>query len=263
MTNFAQLRLGFFDASRSSWAKVKAFPRNIEIEVAATYSGGGGDESVIDGRGTTVVLHYGLCELPDSGYQPRFADDRVGYFLSVVKDFSTESQDTSFWRYVKRWQLEGTEPFDPKRPNKLSPPKKKIVYWIEKSVPSEYRSYVREGILEWNKAFEKLGFRDAIEVRQQENEDFDPEDINYTTFRWITNEQGYAMCPSRANPLTGEIFDADIFFDGSMVRFWKQEYQRTASSEPATLIEAAHAGRGLWLPCALSEDAPEDAPRPQ
>src|SRR5207248_908254 len=106
MTDFARLRLGFFDTSRSSWAKVKAFPRNIEVEVSATYSGGFGGDSVIDGRGTTVVLHYGLCELPDPGYQPRFADDRVGYFLSVVKDFSTESQDTTFLRYVNPWRLE-------------------------------------------------------------------------------------------------------------------------------------------------------------
>ncbi len=182
-----------------------------------------GDDSVIDSRGKTVVIHYGLCQLPEHGYQPRLADDRVGYFLSVVKDFSSDNEDTSFLRYVNRWRLERAEPVDPKHPNKLSPPKKKIVFWIEKSVPDEYRAAVREGILEWNKAFEKIGFRDAIEVRQQENEDFDPEDINYNTFRWITTDQGFAMGPSRANPLTGEILDADIIFDASMVRFWREE----------------------------------------
>src|SRR5262249_62192400 len=105
----------------------------------------------------------------------------------------------------------------------LSVPKKKIVFWIENSVPFEYRAAVREGILEWNKAFEKIGFRDAIEVRQQEGEDFDPEDMNYNTFRWITTGQGFAMGPSRANPLTGEILDADIIFDADMIRYWKQE----------------------------------------
>ena len=139
-----------------------------------------------------MVIHYGLCQLPDDGYQPRLADDRVGHFLSVVKDFSSDSQDTDFVRYVNRWRLERAEPVDPKNPNKLSAPKKKIVFWIEKSVPEEYRAYVREGILEWNKAFEKIGFRDAIEVRQQESEDFDPEDINYNTFRWITTDRGFA-----------------------------------------------------------------------
>ncbi len=250
LTDFAGLNLGPFDANRSSWHKVKAFPRNVELEVAATFGGGrGGDDSVIDPRGRTVVIHYGLCQLPDGGYQPRVADDRVGHFLTVVKDFSSDSQDTAFVRYVNRWRLERAEPFDSKHPNKLSPPKKKIVFWIEKSVPDEYRAAVREGILEWNKAFEKVGFRDAIEVRQQENEEFDPEDINYNTFRWITTDLGFAMGPSRANPLTGEILDADIIFDASMVRFWRQEAQTfQGGAPPASLIRAARQGWGLTPP---------------
>ncbi len=261
MSDFAELHFGSFDTNRSTWHKIKAFPRNIELEVAATFSGGRnsffGDDSVIDDRGKTVVIHYGLCQLPDDGYQPRLADDRVGYFLSAVKDFSSDNEDTSFLRYANRWRLERAEPIDPKHPNKLSPPKKKIVFWIEKSVPDEYRAAVREGILEWNKAFEKIGFRDAIEVRQQENEDFDPEDINYNTFRWITTDQGFAMGPSRANPLTGEILDADIIFDASMVRFWREEAKlfRGAGS-PASLIEATRKGWGLFDPL-----SPEAQPR--
>ena len=258
MTDFAQLGLGFFDQSRSTWHKIKAFPRNLELQVAATYGGRGmgramfGDDSVIDSRGTTVVIHYSLVQLPESGYQPRLADDRVGHFLSVVKDFSNDSRDTAFLRYVNRWRLERAEPLDPKNPNKLSPPKKRIVYWIEKSVPDEYRSAVREGILEWNKAFEKIGFRDAIEVRQQEDEDFDPEDVRYSTFRWITTGEAFAMGPSRANPLTGEIIDADIIFDADFVRYWKQEYRTfrgipgaAAREEPASPIQALRQGWGL------------------
>jgi hypothetical protein len=250
MHDFAQLNIGFFDSSRSTWHKVKAFPRNLELEVAATYSGRGrgGRDSVIDGRGNTIVIHYGLSLLPDEGYQPRLADDRVGHFLSVVKDFNSDNRDSSFMRYVNRWRLERADN-DPKNKDKLSPPKKKIIFWIEKSVPDEYRAYVREGILEWNKAFEKIGFRDAIEVRQQENEDFDPEDINYNTFRWITTDRGFAMGPSRVNPLTGEILDADIIFDASMVRFYKQEHQifKTDGTalEPASPIQAMRRGWGL------------------
>jgi hypothetical protein len=253
MSDFAQLGVGSFDAGRSTWHKVKAFARNIEIEVAATFTGRGwSPDSVIDSRGTTLVIHYGLSLLPDDGYQPRLADDRVGHFLSVVKDFSSDSRDSSFLRYVNRWRLERADT-DPKNKDKLSAPKKKIVFWIEKSVPDEYRAYVREGILEWNKAFEKIGFRDAIEVRQQENEDFDPEDINYNTFRWITTDMGFAMGPSRVNPLTGEILDADIIFDADMVRFWRHEHQTfkgagTAAEEPASLIEATRLGWGLADP---------------
>ncbi len=251
MSDFAQLGRGTFDPSRSTWHKIKAFPRNIELQVAATYSHGWWGDTVIDRRGTTIVVHYGLCEMPDSGYHPRLADDRVGYFLSAVKDFSSDSKETPFVRYVNRWRLERAEPIDPKRPNKLSAPKKKIVFWIEKSVPEEYRAYVREGILEWNKAFEKIGFRDAIEVRQQENEDFDPEDIGYNTFRWVANDEGYAMGPSRANPLTGEIVDADIIFDASMVRYYRHQARvfgneaALLDGEPVSPIQAARLGVGL------------------
>ncbi len=260
MTDFAELGLGSFDANRSTWHKIKTFPHNVELEVAATFSSPNygfffGDDSVIDNRGKTVVIHYGLCQLPDDHYQPRLADDRVGYFLSVVKDFSSDKEDTSFLRFVNRWRLERAEPIDPKHPNKLSPPKQHIRFWIEKSVPEEYRAAVREGILEWNKAFEKIGFRDAIEVRQQEDgpgredDNFDPEDIRYNTFRWITTDQGFAMGPSRANPLTGEILDADIIFDASMVRFWREEaklFQRAGA--PASLIKATRLGWGLFDP---------------
>jgi hypothetical protein len=254
MRDLAALGLGSFDSSRSVWHKVKAFPKNVELEVSATFAGGRvSDDSVIDDRGTTIVIHYGLLRLPDDGYQPRLADDRVGHFLSAVKDFSSDSRDTSFLRYVNRWRLERADT-DPRNKERLSPPKKKIVFWIEKSVPDEYRAAVREGILEWNKAFEKIGFRDAIEVRQQENEDFDPEDINYNTFRWIANDRGYAMGPSRANPLTGEILDADIIFDADMVRWMKQTYLLYRNGytgkleEPSSLMQATRLGWTLPEP---------------
>jgi hypothetical protein len=254
LTDFAQLNLGAFDPARSHWHKVKAFPRNVELEVEATYSGRGRDPSVIDSRGTTLVIHYSLVELPDPfGYQPRLADDRVGHFLSVSKDFASESKDSAYVRVINRWRLERSDgqPVPVPRegetkPVKLSPPKKKIVFWIERSVPDEYRAAVREGILEWNKAFEKIGFRDAIEVRQQEAEEFDPEDVNYNTFRWITSDEGFAVGPSRANPLTGEIIDADILFDASMIRYYKLEQQLHKTTggweEPASLIQQGRRG---------------------
>jgi Met-zincin/Domain of unknown function (DUF5117) len=248
MTNFADLRLGHFDANRSTWGKVKAFPDNIEMQVSATYTGGGGD-GVIDDRASTLVLHYGLCKLPDSGYTPRLADDRVGHVLSVVKDFSNDTKPTPFLRYVNRWRLERADGSTWKEGAKLVPPKKKIVFWIEKSVPDEYRGYVRDGILEWNKAFAKIGYRDAIEVRQQENEDFDPEDIHYNTFRWVTNDMGFAKGPSRANPFTGELIDADIVFDASMVRYYRQAGAlwggNSAIGDAISPIRAMEEGIGL------------------
>lgn len=255
LTDFAELDLGYFDANRSSWSKVKTFPRNIELQVQATFGGGrtsrSGGDSVIDPRGNTVVIHYGLCDLPDGGYHPRAADDRVGYFLSAVKDYSSDGKDSNFVRYVNRWRLERAEGGDVK---KLSVPKKSIKFYIEKTVPHEYRAAVQDGILEWNKAFERVGFRNAIEVVQQrDDDDFDPEDMNYNTIRWITTDSAFAMGPSRANPMTGEILDADIIFDADLIKMWKLERKvlggaAGANMEPASPIQAMDLGWGLDHP---------------
>jgi hypothetical protein len=263
-SNFADLPFGLLDPSRTTWHKVKTFPKNVEMLVAAVFAGRDAPDSVIDPRGNTVIIHYGLVELPDGGYQPRVADDRVGYFLTAVKDFGSDSKDTAFVRYVNRWRLERADGSAWTPGARLVPPKKKIVFWIEKSVPDEYRAAVREGILEWNKAFEKIGFRDAIEVRQQEGEEFDPEDVTYSTFRWITTDIGYAMGPSRANPYTGEIIDADIIFDASMVRFYKRDQQlyRTDAgytTEPDSPIQAARHGWNV-PPTALGAGSWNDKP---
>lgn len=236
------------DRSRSSWAKVKAFPQNLEIEVNAVFSLNRGrfffffDDSIPDPRGAQVVIHFGLSPLVEDGYTPRVADDRVGHFLAVLKDFSTDNQRTAFSRYVTRWKLEKSDPTAEK-----SPPKEPIVFWIEKTVPREYRPYVKAGILEWNKAFEKVGFIEAIQARdQQAADEFDPEDVRYNTFRWITTSAGFAMGPSRANPKTGQILDADIVFDESMVRFWRYDYLNMVGSRAAMNL-LARGERQAWL----------------
>ena len=226
-TDFAQLGIGSIDRSRTSWHKVKAFKDNIELQVEATFSSGrfgfsyfGMDDGVIDRRGVTLIIHYSLTKRPEAGYKPRFADQRVGHFISATKDFGSKKSDTTFVRRINRWRLEKA---DPKA--KLSPPKKQLVWWVEDNVPHEYRPYVEEGILEWNKAFRKIGFRNAIGVRwQNEGDEFDPEDTNYCTFRWITTPYTFAMSGLRADPITGEMIDGDVIFDASWVRVWKDEY---------------------------------------
>ena len=249
-TNFAQLPLGYLDRGRTTWAKVKAFANNLELEVQATFSGAGGsrsdfgDEGVIDSRGVTVVIHYSLVKLPDGGYHPRHADDRVGHFLNATKDFGISDPDGNVVRLINRWRLEKAD-----SRAKLSPPKKQIVWYIEDTVPIEYRPYVEDGIREWNKAFEKIGYRDAIAVRWQEpgRDEFDPEDINYCTFRWIATSSTYAMSCLRSNPITGEMIDGDVIFDASWIRAWKTEYaQLTGTTPPA-------AGETSSSPVAIGE----------
>ena len=225
LTNFAQLPFGSFDRSRARWQKIKTFENNIELEVEATftgypYFGYSGDDGVIDSRGITVVIHYSLVKRPESGYKPRLADNRVGHFLNATKDFASTDSMTTFVRRVNRWNLEKANP-----EAELSPPKKQLVWWVENTVPHEYRPYVEAGILEWNKAFEKIGFRNAIGVRWQNDSDkFDPEDINYCTFRWITTPYTFAMSGLRSDPISGEMLDGDVIFDASWIRAWTDEY---------------------------------------
>ncbi|WP_148593598.1 zinc-dependent metalloprotease [Aquisphaera giovannonii] len=235
MSDFANVGLGMPDRSRSHWTKAKGFPGNVELELEATYGGGfrsrmsGGGE-VADPRGVTLVLHFSVIKANEMGYRPRAADDRVGHFLNATKDFGVTSPDSNFVRYINRWRLEKSDPRA-----KLSPPKKQIIWYVEDTVPLEYRPYVEEGISEWNKAFEKIGFKNAIAVRWQESDRdvFDPEDTNYCTFRWITSDTSYAMSCLRSNPITGEMIDGDVVFDASFVRYWKENYALLIGSTAA------------------------------
>ncbi|MEM6798415.1 MAG: zinc-dependent metalloprotease, partial [Planctomycetota bacterium] len=224
LPQISQVMPGFtFSRTKSTWADVKGFKKNIEVQVAATYASSGREyiETVPDTRGLTVNVHYSISRLPKTSYKPRLADDRIGYFLSVTKDFSKKEVDDRFVRYINRWNLQKS---DPKA--ETSPPKEPIVFWLEKTIPYKYRKPIRDGIEEWNKAFEKAGFYNAIDVRQQPvDATWEPGDINYNTFRWITSGAGFAMGPSRVNPLNGQILDADIIFDSDFLQFWRNEYE--------------------------------------
>jgi hypothetical protein len=225
---------GSFVPDRSTVAKVKAYERNVNIQIAAVYQGPPGSQldTVPDIRGMQVQVHYDISVLPSTGYKPRKADDRIGYFLVVSKDFTDLSDDQHFVRYVTRWDLQKKD-----SSLKVSEPANPIKFYIEKTVPINLRPIVRSGIEEWNKAFEKVGIVNAIDVLQQRDDDqWDPEDVNYNTFRWITAEAGFAMGPSRVNPMTGQILDADIIFDASFLRHWRQEYENLTPATVAALM---------------------------
>lgn len=208
---------------RSTFLEPKGYDKNIEIQVAATYASSGTRriESVADARAATVNVHYSISRLPKTDYQPREGDDRIGYFVTAIKDFSKKDNDGDrFVRYINRWNLQKADPSAD-----ISTPKEPIKFWLEKTIPFKYRKPIRDGIEEWNKAFEQAGYYDAIDVEQQPNDaSWDPGDINYNTFRWITSNAGFAMGPSRTNPLTGQILDADVIFDSDFLAAWKREY---------------------------------------
>ena len=213
-----------FSQVKSSWASVKGFEQNIELQVAATYSSSGRQrlESVADSRGVTVNVHYSISRLPKTGYTPRLADDRVGFFLTVIKDYSRKNDQEQFARHINRWHLEKAD-----SSANISPPKTPIIFYIENTVPYKYRHTIRSGILEWNKAFEQAGFVDAIEVHQQpDNAEWDPEDVRYNTIRWMTSQAPFSgIGPSRVNPYTGQILDADILLNSDTIQFYEYHFE--------------------------------------
>ncbi len=221
----------FFSPDRSTVSAAKAFRDNVELGVNAVYSGTAEFDQVVDPKGVQVGVHYSISKLPTGGYTPRVADDRVGYFVTVLKDFSDTTDSEHFVRYINRWNLKKKD-----SKAKVSPPEKPITFYMEKTVPVALRPTVRAGIEEWNKAYAKLGFDNAIEVIQQrDDDDWDPEDVRYNTFRWITADAGFAMGPSRVNPMTGEILDADIIFDAGFLQFWKQQFETFTPADVAAL----------------------------
>ncbi|MEH1948028.1 MAG: zinc-dependent metalloprotease [Nostoc sp.] len=212
------------DARKSYFGDVNSFPENVEIDSIYGFSSLEGSNliAIPDSRALTLKVHYSFSQLRENnGYIPRLADDRVGYFTTAFQYLSNNNARESFVHYINRWHL---EPSDPNA--LLSPPKKPIVYWIENAVPLEYRDAIREGVLMWNKAFEKAGFQNAIEVQQMPDDaNWKPADVHYNTIRWFNSlDAGFAKGPMRVNPFTGEILDADIIVDANMVRLVQQEY---------------------------------------
>jgi hypothetical protein len=213
-----------FDKDRSALGTIKSFPENVEIEAQLTYSPNDrkdfGLATVPDDRYIPVTVHYSFSKLPDKPMLPRLADDRTGYFLTVMKDFSRDTQEHFFVRYVERWRLEKKDPSAA-----LSEPVKPIVYYIDRTVPEKYRPYIRQGVERWQKAYEAAGFKNAIIAKDAPDDpNWDPEDVRYSTIRWITSSPPSfgAIGPSRVDPRTGEILDADILFEASIVqRRWR------------------------------------------
>lgn len=195
--------------------KAKAFPENVELAF-----------EIPNASGRLQTIHYSISLIPDKAdYKPRAADERVGYFITTYDDLGKYKDDEVTVRYINRWRLEKADPN-----LKLSPPKKPIVFFIEHTTPIRYRRWVREGILAWNKAFEKVGLSNAIEVYYQDastgaHMEKDPEDVRYNFVRWLNNDVGTAIGPSRVHPLTGEILDADIILTDGWIRHYRFEFE--------------------------------------
>jgi hypothetical protein len=243
-----------FDSRNSSFTGTQNTPDLTGFSVSAHYSVpklsappamGGGSSSAStpahleDGRSLFLGYYYSFARLPEP-MQPRIADDRIGHFVSRRLDFSGDSSTFPEVYYVNRWRLEKQD-----SDAALSEPKKPIVYWLDRNIPEKYRETVKEGILEWNKAFEKIGFKDAIRVEiQPEDAEFTTSDARHASVRWVVRDEPGALAigPRRVDPRTGEILDADIEIEEA----WTRVARRQASEQFAPR-SAAHSRTDLSI----------------
>jgi hypothetical protein len=167
----------------------------------------GAPQATPDPRSMFVGLVYNFRALPAQPMATRAADPRLGHFAESYTDLSDDSRPNPRVHNIKRWRLEKKDPAAA-----LSEPVQPIVYWMDKNIPPKYRAAVEAGILEWNKAFEKIGFKNAVLAKQQPDDaDWDNMDAGHASIRWFVGaDVGFAIGPSHADPRTGEILDADI-----------------------------------------------------
>jgi Met-zincin/Domain of unknown function (DUF5117) len=239
------------DSKKGYFASIKDYPTNTEVDTRLTYAASRPEAlykpNFPDPRAIQLGVAWSFRKLPENPMPPRIADDRVGYFTTSFKDFTKEKKETFFTHYANRWRLEKKD-----STAALSEPKKQIVYYIDHTVPDEYVPYMIAGVNLWQKAFEAAGFKEAIVGKKaptkEEDPEYDPVDARYNTIRWNVNDQvSYgAIGPSRVDPRTGEIIDADILFEHNIVANFGKSWRRVAAPRPA-LMEVDHNLKHLWM----------------
>ncbi|NRD20076.1 zinc-dependent metalloprotease [Winogradskyella eckloniae] len=224
------------DKTRSFINSVKSFPENIEVIQDFTYNAAKppvntGDETI------SIQMNQSMILLPKVPMQPRLYDERVGWFTLSKYDYSSEALKADKKTYIRRWKL---IPKDIEAYNRgeLVEPIKPIVYYLDPATPLKFRSYMKEGIELWQKAFEAAGFKNAILAKdpptKEEDPDFSPEDIRYSVIRYVASTTRNATGPSVSDPRSGEIIESDIIWYHNHLRSYRNRYLlETGAANPS------------------------------
>ena len=216
-------------------------------------------QTVPDPRSLFLTFTYNLTPLPAEPMHPRIADQRVGHFTTPFTDYASNDVVDRRTHYIHRWRLEKKDP-----QAAVSEPKEPILVWMDKNIPEKYRPAIQAGILEWNKAFERAGFKDAIVVRQQPPEaDWSTvEGTRHIAVRWfsLTGPGAVAVGPSQADPRTGEILRGAAIIPENWVRLSRMQLAESLPAPPAG-APALALGNGQTLGdiCTYATDAIEHA----
>ena len=225
--------LGNFDKKKSKINEIKNYPENTNVKTQYVYSNpsvlNGGSAAVTDGRNVSIKVFHTFMNMPKDDYSPRMDDARVGYFLTETNDM-TATSTVNYRDMIHRWKLIKKNP-----EAAISEPVTPITWWIENTTPLEWRATIKEGVLAWNVAFEKAGFKNAMAVKvQPDDADWDAGDVRYNVLRWTSSPNppfgGYG--PSFVNPRTGEILGADIMLE--FVHFTNRVFADKLYNDAAT-----------------------------
>ncbi|RSC92713.1 zinc-dependent metalloprotease [Tenacibaculum singaporense] len=207
-------KLGRFDKKKSKINSIKNYPENTNLKTEYVYNNPSvlnqGSRAIKDGRYISIKVFHTFMNVPENNYQTRMDDPRVGYFLTTTNDM-TSTETVNYRDFIHRWKLVKKNP-----DLAISEPIKPITWWIENSTPKEFIETIKEGVLAWNEAFEKAGFKNAMVVKvQPDDATWDAGDVRYNVLRWTSSPNppfgGYG--PSFVNPKTGEILGADIMLE--------------------------------------------------
>lgn len=224
------------DTSRSFPSSAKSFARNIEVRSVLTYEATKAPSNASTGT-VSLEMNHSMILLPDEPMQSRLWDDRVGFFSMTQNDYGRDEQRATQRRYIVRWRLEPSDPEAWAR-GELVDPVKQIVYYIDPATPEKWRPYLKQGIEDWQVAFEEAGFRNAIIARDpptpEEDPEFSPEDVRYSVIRYFPATIQNASGPHVHDPRTGEILESDINWYHNVMNLVRNWYfVQTAAANPA------------------------------
>ena len=231
-TRFKVRRL---DANRSFIDETKSFPQNVNVRHTMTYEAGAPPSNTDTGT-ISMQMYQSMILLSETPMTPRLTDPRVGFFSVRQIDFGLEDQKAAEISYIRRWDLEPSDK-DAYMRGELVTPVKPIVYYLDPGTPEKWRSYFCMGVEDWNRSFEAAGFKDAVECRMpptnEEDPDFDPEDVRYSTVRYVANTTRNATGPSVSDPRSGEIIESDIIWYHNHIRSYRNRLMiETGAANP-------------------------------
>jgi hypothetical protein len=202
------------DKSRSYVERVSSYPENIELRHVKTYFASNPPSNRSVGS-ISVEMSNSMILLPKVPMKRRYFDERVGWFARGQTDYGLDAQKSKTVTYLDRWRLEvKDEDIEKFKRGELVVPKKQIVYYIDRATPEVWRKYIKQGIEDWQVAFEAAGFKEAIIAKdpptKEEDPDWSPEDVRYSVVRYLASPIPNANGPHVSDPRSGEILESDI-----------------------------------------------------